>query len=125
MLRLHLLRHAKTEVSSPTGEDFDRELMVKGIIQANMSGLYFELNSIQAQSILCSAAKRTIQTLDIIRYAMPSADVIIDYDLYLADRETLLEKVWNQNIIEQTRVLSNEAYFTFLICVFIFGRFYI
>jgi hypothetical protein len=42
MLRLHLLRHAKTEISSPTGEDFDRELMIKGIIQANMTGLFFK-----------------------------------------------------------------------------------
>jgi phosphohistidine phosphatase len=96
MLRLHLLRHAKTEISSPTGEDFDRELMIKGIIQANMTGLFFQINAIEPKKILCSSAKRTVQTLDIVRHSFPVAPVHLDAKLYLADRESLLEQIWKQ-----------------------------
>ncbi len=96
MLRIHLLRHAKTEISSPTGEDFDRELMVKGIIQANMIASFFNFKKVEPQLLLCSAAKRTVQTMDIVRHSLPTMTVKPDPNLYLADRESLLSEIWKQ-----------------------------
>jgi phosphohistidine phosphatase len=108
MLQLHLLRHAKTEVNSPTGADFDRELMIKGIVQSNMMGLYFELNELAPQHILSSSSVRTSQTLDLVRHSLPNATVQLETSLYLADRETLLNEIWKQKKGQQLLLIGHN-----------------
>ena len=62
MLTLHLLRHAKTNQLSPTGKDFDRELLPKGIKQCAEMKVFLSNESIHIDQVLCSKAKRTLQT---------------------------------------------------------------
>lgn len=91
MLTLHLIRHAKTHQISPTGNDFDRELMEKGIAQANVIGNYLQTHHIQLGKILCSSAKRTGQTLSIINHQTASLDEIhYSKEYYLCDHRKLL-----------------------------------
>lgn len=62
MLTLHLLRHAKTNQISPTGKDFDRELLPKGLKQCAEMKSFLLNESIPIDQVLCSKAKRTLQT---------------------------------------------------------------
>lgn len=95
MLRLHLLRHAKTEQFSPSGKDFDRPLMSKGVRQAEELKHFFKsLNSID--HVLCSSAVRTRQTLDRIQWAgMPT--VQFSDDFYLCSDKALLKTLWSSD----------------------------
>ncbi|WP_343637450.1 histidine phosphatase family protein [Fluviicola sp.] len=66
MLTLNLIRHAKTQQISPTGKDYDRELLDKGISQANVLGNYLQAHHISLGKVICSSAVRTQQTRSII-----------------------------------------------------------
>ena len=66
MLTLNLIRHAKTQQISPTGKDYDRELLDKGVSQANVLGNYLQTHHISLGKIICSSAVRTQQTKSII-----------------------------------------------------------
>jgi phosphohistidine phosphatase len=66
MLTLNLIRHAKTQQTSPTGNDYDRELLDKGVSQANVLGNYLQTHHISLGKMICSSAARTQQTKSII-----------------------------------------------------------
>lgn len=93
-MRLHLLRHAKTEVNSVSGKDFDRVLMTKGIMQANLMGQYLKASSIRVNETYCSDSLRTKQTFEIISKSVDCGKINFKNELYLADRETLLALLW-------------------------------
>ena len=40
-MKLHLLRHCKTETMTPTGKDFDRKLLPKGVAQSKLLAEFF------------------------------------------------------------------------------------
>lgn len=93
-MKLHLLRHAKTEIQSLSGKDFDRTLMTKGLIQANLAGQFLKDSGVQIKETYCSDAARTQQTLSIVAKSVDCGKVILKHELYLADRETLLALLW-------------------------------
>ena len=64
-MKLHLLRHAKTHQKSPTGKDFDRELLPRGIAQSEALADYLQ-DKISGIDVWCSDATRTRQTLGIL-----------------------------------------------------------
>lgn len=96
MLRLHLLRHAKTEQFSPSGKDFDRPLMSKGVRQSGELKHFFNsLSSID--HVLCSSAVRTRQTLELIKWdGMPT--VLYSDELYLCSDKALLKLLWSSDL---------------------------
>ena len=94
MLTLHLLRHAKTKQESHTGNDFHRELMEKGVAQANMLGNYLQLHHIELGYIICSSAVRTSQTQYIIcKHVAEDCKPNFRKELYLADYQTILSEL--------------------------------
>ena len=94
MLRLHILRHAKTEQFSPTGRDFDRFLMEKGLQQRDDLKLFFKtVNAIE--NVWCSSAKRTRETLEVLE-GLPDAQFLDE--LYLCSQKTILNLLWNSNV---------------------------
>lgn len=118
-MKLHLLRHGKTEVFSESGKDFDRALAQKGIQQAEMIGEYLNSISINSIPVFCSDATRTRQTLSQLKKKIEFTDVKYKHELYLAEANELLEFIWNldsQNdlfIIGHNNGLSDLAgYFT-------------
>lgn len=94
-MKLHLLRHAKTNQQSPTGRDFDRELLPKGRAQCHILDRYFEEN-VQVDDVWCSSAKRTRQTLELIQVKNSFANVSFHDDLYLCSTQTFLQKLWKR-----------------------------
>lgn len=102
MKQLYILRHAKTNQISPTGRDFDRELLPKGINQVNGLKHFFEENPHKNKTeIWVSAAKRTRQTFEGIKRILESSSMIVSVhffdDLYLSSDKDLLKKIWNHS----------------------------
>ena len=63
MLTLFLLRHAKSSWEETGQADFDRPLNPRGRRQAPQIGQFMAANDMQPELILCSAARRTRETL--------------------------------------------------------------
>lgn len=95
MLRLHLLRHAKTEQFSSSGKDFDRPLMKKGRKQRDDLVRFFEhLEGIEKS--YCSSAKRTRETIEPLLHSHLPKPIYRD-DLYLCSHKTMLELIWGNS----------------------------
>ena len=93
MSTLHLLRHAKSR-SKEDVDDHERPLSRRGRetargIGRNLPGLLGVLDL-----VLCSSARRTRETLELaLAGVSPSARCLIEDELYLADREHLLNRL--------------------------------
>ena len=90
-MKLHLLRHAKTNQISPTGKDFDRELLPRAYEQLQEFREFYTQNPFQVGHILCSSAVRTRQTLDQIKDLFADVPVTFLDELYLASAGELLK----------------------------------
>lgn len=93
MLRLALLRHAKSSWAEPGLIDIDRPLNARGQAAAPVMGRVLASLKFTPGSILCSPAKRTRQTLALIADDVNANAAAITFsdDLYLAESEELLE----------------------------------
>ena len=91
MLTLHLLRHAKTNQLSPTGKDFDRELLPKGIKQCAEMKTFLSNESIHIDQILCSKAKRTLQTHELC--ALNKEITHFSKNLYLCTSMEMIQEI--------------------------------
>ena len=90
---LHLLRHAKTNQNSPTGLDYDRELLPRGYEQIAELKQFLAQHPIQPKLILCSSAMRTRQTLAELQDFWPLAQIQLIGELYLASKQEILSEI--------------------------------
>ena len=104
MLRLHLLRHAKTEQFSPTGRDFDRHLMKKGLQQRDDLKQFFKTIP-TIEHVWCSSAKRTRETLE-VKEGLPDAEFF--EDLYLCSHKTMLNMIWGANVEGEILIVGHN-----------------
>src|SRR5579872_5238529 len=90
MRQLHLLRHAKAVPQDPE-HDFERGLEERGLRAAEALAQWIAAHGLKPELILCSPARRTRETLDIIaRSVTPPATIRFEEWLYLANaRQTL------------------------------------
>jgi phosphohistidine phosphatase len=94
MRRLMLLRHAKSDWSSPGMRDQDRVLAERGRESAPRIGSYMTRHALRPDLILASTATRVRQTLDLILPAFPKPPrIVYDDRLYEVEAEALLEVV--------------------------------
>jgi phosphohistidine phosphatase len=94
MRRLMLLRHAKSDWSSPGMPDRERPLNARGATDARTMSVYLARHALLPDLILCSPAKRTRQTVETIVKGWPAAVEITYSDrLYEATPETILALV--------------------------------
>ncbi|MEP3112893.1 histidine phosphatase family protein [Nisaea sp.] len=68
---LLLLRHAKSSWNSLADRDFERPLNRRGERSAAVVGIMMKQEKIFPDLVLCSSARRTLQTRDIIRPYLP------------------------------------------------------
>lgn len=95
-MKLHLLRHAKTDQHSETGKDFDRMLLPKGRKQcALMSSHLKDLGKIE--ELWCSSAARTKETLNLIKSEINLPKPHYYDELYLCSRQDYLERIWSHS----------------------------
>ena len=91
MLSLGLLRHAKSSWDDSNLDDFDRPLNERGRAAAQIMGEALKELHFVPQLILCSPAKRTRETLQLVspRLQGPAAEVDFDDRLYLTSPDAL------------------------------------
>jgi phosphohistidine phosphatase len=88
--RLFLLRHAKSSWADGFVEDFDRALNKRGRKSAASFSKWLKTRDFEPDFVLCSAAARTRQTLDLIQEGFKThPEVSIERRLYLAEAELL------------------------------------
>ena len=93
MPKLHLLRHAKSSWKEDIA-DRERPLNKRGREAARLVGVHLPGAVGQLDLVLCSNARRTRQTLELILAEFPAQPrCLIEDGLYLADCATLLERL--------------------------------
>ncbi|KZD07678.1 SixA phosphatase family protein [Oceanibaculum pacificum] len=91
---LYLLRHAKSSWESPGLPDHDRPLNERGFRAATVMGLHLAQQGIQPGLILCSSARRALETLDQIRPRLAGKPALeIEKELYAADAGALMTRL--------------------------------
>lgn len=93
MRRLYFLRHAKSSWDDPSLGDFDRPLNGRGRKNARQMGKYLSQAGIRPAMILCSAARRTRATYDIVESRLEGVPVSFEEGLYEAARHDLLDRL--------------------------------
>ncbi|MFA7272650.1 MAG: histidine phosphatase family protein [Crocinitomicaceae bacterium] len=96
-MKLHLIRHAKTEQFSPTEKDFDRQLMKRGKSQGKELSEFLLKTTISESHVHCSSAARTRETLDYLMDNFQSSPILFHKELYLCSLDTYLKWIWSQN----------------------------
>lgn len=91
-MKLHLIRHAKANKSSDSGSDRDRSLSERGKLQAHALQKWIEQKTIEAR-VLCSEAKRTIETFEIINEKGSFHDINFLSEFYLCSYKTYLNQI--------------------------------
>ncbi len=93
MNRLHLFRHAKS-TSKEDLEDHERRLSRRGRETARRVGKHLPARLGPLDLVLCSSARRTRETLDLILAEFaPRPRILIEDELYLASRERLRRRL--------------------------------
>lgn len=92
MFELMLMRHAKSDWHSHTA-DIDRPLNERGKQDAMQMGSYLKEINLIPDKMIVSSAQRTQETASLLLNNLNLADgnLIIDKDLYLAEKETLCD----------------------------------
>jgi phosphohistidine phosphatase len=94
MKTLFLLRHAKSSWQDAGQLDFERPLNERGVKAATLIGAFISKQNLQPDSILCSPAQRTRETLALVsKAAKLTTPPRFDERLYEAGVNTLLEIV--------------------------------
>ncbi|MDM7946426.1 SixA phosphatase family protein [Oceanibaculum nanhaiense] len=94
MKTLYLLRHAKSSWDNPGLKDEERPLNERGFRAATVMGLYFAQCGFRPDVILCSTARRALETLDQVRPRLAGKPALtIDKAIYRADSAALLALV--------------------------------
>jgi len=91
---LYLLRHAKAAPAEIGQDDHARPLAGRGRRDADRMGELLEQRGEPLDFVLCSSSRRTRETLERVLDRLKARPrVLIESDLYLADCESLLERV--------------------------------
>ena len=93
MKTLYLLRHAKSSWDNTGLTDHDRPLNERGFRAATVMGVYMAQSGIQPGLILCSSARRALETLDQIRPRLAGRPTLcIEQEVYGANANALLKR---------------------------------
>ena len=93
MAMLHLLRHAKSSTKDGM-EDHERGLSRRGRETARRVGKHLPSSLGALDLVLCSSARRTRETLDLVLAGfMPRPRCIIEDGLYLASADRLMDRL--------------------------------
>lgn len=92
MFELMLMRHAKSDWHSHTA-DIDRPLNDRGKQDAIRMGSYLKKKDLMPDKMIVSPAQRTQETASLLLHNLNlvDGDLIIDKELYLAEKETLCD----------------------------------
>lgn len=106
MKTLILMRHAKSAWGDPHQKDIDRPLNDRGRKSAPLMGTWLAAEGYNPDVVLCSAAQRTRETLDLMRPHLPER-AVVEYvrALYLAAPREMLTEVGKVPATAETLML--------------------
>jgi phosphohistidine phosphatase len=94
MMRLLLLRHAKSSWDIAGQPDFDRTLATRGRRAATMIGEHLSTHRLIPDRILCSSARRTRETLiGVLPMIASEVDIHITRDLYEVGADAYIDAI--------------------------------
>ncbi len=93
MKTLYILRHAKSDQGDGSIDDHDRPLNARGREAAPKMGAYLKAKGYKPDLILCSTARRTVETCNLARPALGDMTVAFEQGLYLAEARSILDRV--------------------------------
>lgn len=93
MRQILLLRHAKSSWDDPALGDFDRPLNNRGLRNARAMAAHLRKAGLRPAVVLCSAARRTRETYDILEPALEGIPVSFEAELYEAAKHDLLQRL--------------------------------
>ncbi len=88
--QLFVLRHAKSSWDDPGLPDHDRPLAPRGRRALKVLREYVRSSDIEPALVLCSSARRTVETLEGVE---PGGEQRIEPDVYGADAGALIERL--------------------------------
>jgi phosphohistidine phosphatase len=90
---VYLLRHAKSSWKEPIQLDSDRPLAPRGRRAARAMADHLRREGLQPSLILCSPARRTRETLELVSGALPGVAARVEDELYGAGEKDLLARL--------------------------------
>jgi phosphohistidine phosphatase len=90
MKTVYLLRHAKSSWDDESLDDFARPLAKRGRTAAPKMGKFMNDEGLVPDAVLCSGAKRAVETWELVGPELGSPRVHIDDNLYMATPDTIL-----------------------------------
>jgi phosphohistidine phosphatase len=94
MLTLSLLRHAKSSWKDPSLPDHDRPLNTRGMAEAPVMGQEIAKHGLDPDLVLCSSARRTRDTLQLVLPELKAEPKILyEDDLYHASPAEMLDRL--------------------------------
>ena len=110
MKTVYLLRHAKSDWAHPEMQDHDRPLNARGREAAPQMGAYIKAERYKPDLVLCSTARRTVETFDLVSKALGGAvDVKFEEALYLAEPRQLLERLhWVDEGVKSVMLIGHN-----------------
>jgi len=98
MKTIYLLRHAKSSWSDATLDDFERPLGKRGRQAAKEMAKYLAKHKIAPDQVLCSSARRTRETLELVQRGLDAAvPVRFEKGVYMAEATGLLRRLRRLN----------------------------
>lgn len=91
--RLYLLRHAKSDWTDETLEDFDRPLAERGERSGRLMTNYLVARNMRPDLVLVSMARRARQTFDLIAPALDGVPVLFEDRLYTFAADHLITRL--------------------------------
>jgi phosphohistidine phosphatase len=107
-VNIHFLRHAKTNQKSPTGRDFDRELLTRGLEQLEEFRAFIGSKQMDIPHIICSSAVRARQTLSHILSLFPTSSITYQDALYLASAHEILRLINDKDTSHDVLVIGHN-----------------
>jgi phosphohistidine phosphatase len=110
MKTLTLIRHAETHPQQLLGSDKDRVLTQRGTRQIESIAKQLKDKNSSVKSILCSPAKRALQTAQLLCEKLEISPKLINLSpiLYSGDTEAILNSISSLNLSRHTVIIGHN-----------------
>jgi phosphohistidine phosphatase len=105
-----LFRHAKSDWADDGLKDHERPLSERGKKAAPQMAAYIKSNKYRPDIILCSTARRTVETFDALKEALGD-DLTVRFEdaIYLAEPHKLLERLkWLDDGLKSAMIIGHN-----------------
>lgn len=109
MLRLYIMRHAKSSWAIPGARDFDRELNERGLQDLKKLSKVMKNEKIFPDKIVCSSATRTRQTLDAVMDVFENEpEIIFTERLYSSGLDEYIDIINSNSGIKSIMIIGHN-----------------